>query len=77
MSGFHTDKNVAKRERKIKRPLDSLEQRISSNAKSMKRLRKEIGYHPSDPRSYAEGEFTILSPRCSRSVYQKMKRTGA
>lgn len=66
-----------------------------SSAKISKRIRAEINYHPSDPRTYIHDKHrklyrfeekgkmvtkevnshcTSLDPRCTRSLYQEMKR---
>lgn len=68
MSGFQTDKNKAKAERKKKFPLGPLERKISSNAKSLKRLRREIEYHPSDKTATGKEK---------RKLYKQLKRTSA
>ena len=59
------------------------------NTKKAKALRKEIGYHPTDPRFYnsivkkyhidekgVQHQHNTLevSPRCSRALYLEMKK---
>lgn len=45
------------------------------NTKAAKALRKEIGYHPSQPRKYMHtGQGIELDPSDKRALYQEMKK---
>lgn len=45
------------------------------SAKIAKRIRKEINYHPRDPRKYVLGKRGIeIDPTDKRSLYQEMKK---
>lgn len=43
------------------------------NAKKVKLIRKQLGYHPTDKRNYARYQAGIVVERCTRVAYLRAK----